>query len=235
MKFFQRGALFLASLLPLLNAAPVPEPATNAVVPNVEGKYIITLKEGVDTNSHINWVSDVHRRSLERRQDAGAAPAGVEKTYEINTFKAYAGHFDDDTVEQIRNNADVAIVEADQIWHTTALTTQTGATYGLGAISHRSGRSTTYVYDSSAGTGTYGYVVDTGINTAHVQFGGRATLGYNAAGGQHVDTVGHGTHVAGTIGSTTYGVAKRANLISVKVFQGESVGDSLLDIHHLIY
>lgn len=66
-------------------------------------------------------------------------------------------------------------------------------------------------------------MVDTGINTEHVEFGGRASLAYNAVGGtDHVDTAGHGTHVAGTIGSATYGVAKLAKLLSVKVFDGDS-------------
>ncbi|CRK37699.1 hypothetical protein BN1708_020337, partial [Verticillium longisporum] len=65
----------------------------------------------------------------------------------------------------------------------------------------------------SAGQGTYAYVVDSGVQVGHSQFGGRATLGSNPAGGAHTDTSGHGTHVAGTIGGSTYGVAKRTNII----------------------
>lgn len=122
----------------------------------------------------------------------------------------------------------VAHVEEDQIWYIDALTSQSGAPWGLGAISHKGEASTTYIYDTSAGEGTYAYVVDTGINVDHEEFGGRASLAYNAVGGQHVDSVGHGTHVAGTIGGETYGVSKKANLLSVKVFQGESSSTSII-------
>lgn len=100
--------------------------------------------------------------------------------------------------------------------------------HGLGSISSRTSGSTRYVYDDSAGSGTYAYVVDTGILTSHTQFGGRASLGYNAVGGSHTDTNGHGTHVAGTIGGSTYGVAKRTNLISVKVFSGTTSSTSII-------
>ncbi|XXG97977.1 [Pyruvate dehydrogenase [acetyl-transferring]]-phosphatase 1, mitochondrial [Hypoxylon texense] len=78
---------------------------------------------------------------------------------------------------------------------------------------------TDYVYDSKAGEGTYAYIIDSGLLTTHEEFEGRAFLGYNAVDGEFVDDSGHGTHVAGTIGGKTYGVAKKANLISVKIFE----------------
>ena len=83
-------------------------------------------------------------------------------------------------------NLQVAYIEKDAKVYANALTSQTGATYGLGRISHRNQDSTTYVYDSSAGSGTTVYVVDTGIYTAHSQFGGRATFGANYISGSPV-------------------------------------------------
>jgi len=122
----------------------------------------------------------------------------------------------------------VESVEKDKIWSLYAITTQSSATWGLGSISHTSSGSTSYVYDSNAGTGTYAYIVDTGLLNTHSEFGSRAQLGYNAVGGDFVDSHGHGTHVAGTIGGTTYGVAKKATLISVKVFQGSQSSTSII-------
>lgn len=103
--------------------------------------------------------------------------------------------------------------------------TQTNAPWGLGRISHREPGSTDYVYDASAGEGTYAYIIDTGIYVDHEDFGGRATWGINLAeDGIDKDGNGHGTHVAGTTGGSTYGVAKKTNLIAVKVLDSEGSG-----------
>lgn len=224
-----RAALYLASLLPLVAAVPLPQDTASAPAVPIPGKYIVTLKEGVDTESHTSWVSDIQARSLSRRQDGTTAPDGVEQTYEIASFKGYAGEFDEATLNEIKASPDVAAVEADQVWTISALVTQSPAIYGLASISHRKTGASNYIYDGSAGQNTYAYVVDTGINTGHVEFEGRASLGYNAVSGvAFTDTVGHGTHCAGTIGSKTYGVAKKANLIAVKVFDGESGSTSTI-------
>lgn len=110
-----------------------------------------------------------------------------------------------------------------------AITGQAGAPYGLGTISHRSPGSTNYIYNNATPSSrVYAYIVDTGLLTTHTQFGGRASLGYNAAGGSNADTIGHGTHVAGTIGGITYGVAKTTTIIAVKVFSTSSSSTSVI-------
>ena len=82
----------------------------------------------------------------------------------------------------------------------------------------------TYRYDSSAGDGVTAYVLDTGVNLEHDEFEGRAEFGTNTVGGPNEDSYGHGTHVAGTIAGKTFGVAKKASIISVKVLDSRGYG-----------
>jgi subtilisin family serine protease len=108
------------------------------------------------------------------------------------------------------------------------LVTQEGAPWGLGAISHREPGSDEYIYDEAAGDGTFAYVVDSGIRETHEQFEGRATAAWTAFEGDHEDTDGHGTHVAGTIAGRDFGVAKKAHVLAAKVFQGDSSSTSII-------
>ncbi|KAE8349339.1 subtilisin-like protein [Aspergillus coremiiformis] len=230
MQFIKRTLLLLGAVLPVVLGVPIQE--TPGGAEKLPGKYIVTFKSGIKPakiRQHTTWATTLHRRSLERRDAAdGEPPSGIEHSYRINKFAGYAGSFDDKTIDEIRKNEDVAYVEADQVFHLVGLTTQTGAPWGLGSISHKGQQSTDYIYDTSAGKGTYAYVVDSGVNINHEEFEGRASLAYNAAGGEHIDSIGHGTHVSGTIAGKTYGVAKKANILSVKVFRGESSSTSII-------
>lgn len=106
-----------------------------------------------------------------------------------------------------------------------AYVSQSGAPWGLSRISSQSRGGTTYTYDSTAGAGTCAYVIDTGIYTSHPEFEGRATFLANYAGdGSNTDGNGHGTHCAGTIGSKSYGVAKKTQLYAVKVLGADGSG-----------
>jgi subtilisin family serine protease len=111
----------------------------------------------------------------------------------------------------------VSYVEPDGV--VTADTTQTGATWGIDRIDQRSlPLSGTYTYFAT-GSGVKAYIIDTGIRYTHTQFGGRAIKGVDevTAGGTASDCNGHGTHVSGTVGGSTYGVAKAVTLVSVRV------------------
>ncbi|MGI5212882.1 S8 family peptidase [Plantactinospora sp. CA-290183] len=120
----------------------------------------------------------------------------------------------------------VAFVEQD---HRVALddTQLNPPNWGLDRIDQRElPLDTSYTYPSGGGTGVRGYVVDTGIRLSHQDFDGRAVTGVDLVdGGAADDCNGHGTHVAGTLGGTTLGVAKRATLVAVRVFDCIGAGN----------
>jgi subtilisin family serine protease/regulation of enolase protein 1 (concanavalin A-like superfamily) len=120
----------------------------------------------------------------------------------------------------------VAFVEEDAIVRVSA--TQTSPpNWGLDRIDQRN-RPLNGLYNySSQGTGVNAYVIDTGIGISHPDFEGRAAFAFDAVGdGQPpgTDCVGHGTHVAGIVGSETYGVAKNVNIFSVRAIGCDSLG-----------
>ncbi|KAJ4308545.1 hypothetical protein N0V84_012029 [Fusarium piperis] len=161
-------------------------------------------------------------------------------------WHGYFGEFDEDTIKEIEASPEVAFIEPDHkihlqgddedgkvyLWEQPGQlskrfsTTQQNAPWGLGAISHREPGPDSYTYDTSAGAKSYAYVVDSGVQINHSEFQGRAIAGHSVFPGANVDTIGHGTHVAGTIAGKTYGVAKKAQIISVKVFQGRESSTS---------
>jgi subtilisin family serine protease len=96
-------------------------------------------------------------------------------------------------------------------------TTQTNPpSWGIDRIDQRNlPLSASYTY-TRTGTGVHAYIIDSGVDPTHPNFGGRATFDFNGLDSNNTDCNGHGTHVAGTIGSTSYGVAKNVRLHGVK-------------------
>ncbi|HEY0639184.1 MAG TPA: S8 family peptidase [Pseudonocardiaceae bacterium] len=176
-------------------AAPlVPVAEADGVV--VPGEYIVTTRPGAVTVAADAGVAVLHR-------------------YE-HALHGFAARLDDRQLRALRRDKDVLAIEPNQVVH--ALTTQTPTpNWGLDRIDQRALPLNNQYTFTSTGTGVTAYVIDTGIQPTHPEFAGRAVIGYDATGGNGIDCNGHGTHIAGIIGSATYGVAKRVRLSAVRV------------------
>jgi subtilisin family serine protease len=171
------------------------------------------------------------------RDDAGdaaelaarqVAAGGGELHYTYRyALKGFAATLPAHAVEGLRRNPNVAYIEPDHLAR-PAIGIQSGAPWNLDRVDQRDlPLSGTYGYHND-GSGVRVYVIDSGIRTAHPEFGGRASIGYDACHTQcdtlARDLYGHGTRVAGIIGASTYGVAKGARLISVRVLDNAGAG-----------
>ncbi|HET9984078.1 MAG TPA: S8 family serine peptidase [Longimicrobiales bacterium] len=132
-----------------------------------------------------------------------------------SALRGFAAALSESAVTGLRANPLVDTIAPDHILAATG--TQSNPPWGLDRSDQRNlPLSTSFTYGSD-GTGVRVYVLDTGIMTSHADFGTRAVLGPNFVPGSNSDCNGHGTHVAGTVGGTTYGVAKGVSLVSVRV------------------
>ncbi|HSU13766.1 S8 family serine peptidase [Longimicrobium sp.] len=147
-----------------------------------------------------------------------AAHGGTRHYTYQHALKGFAATLPSSAIEALRHNPNVAYVEPDRV---AALdqTAQPSPVWNLDRVDQRRLPMDGTYYYAWAGAGVTAYIIDTGIQTSHPEFGGRAQVGYDAFGGNGQDCTGHGTHVAGTVGGATYGVAKAVKLVSVRVFE----------------
>jgi subtilisin family serine protease len=163
----------------------------------IQDQYIVVFKAGASPRAAAAAV--------------GATPIHVYHA----ALNGFAARLNAAQVTALRNNPHVDYISPDEV--VTATGTQMYPTWGLDRIDQRyRPLNSTYTYGRT-GAGVNLYVIDTGIRFTHTEFGGRAVPGYDVFGGNGSDCNGHGTHVAGTAGGSTYGVAKGVNLISVRV------------------
>ncbi|GLC23679.1 S8 family peptidase [Roseisolibacter agri] len=155
---------------------------------------------------------------------AASQGAEIRYTYQ-HALRGFAARMSAQAAGALARNPNVAYVEQDQEMY--ASTEQAGATWGIDRIDQRSlPLSTTYAY-TATGSGVTAYIIDTGIRFSHGEFDGRATSGFDAVdGGAADDCNGHGTHVAGTVGGETYGVAKGVSLVAVRVLSCSGSGST---------
>lgn len=129
--------------------------------------------------------------------------AATTSTFNIGSFKGFTGTFSPSLLQTVAALTQVKYIEPNTVVRASALTTQANApyvpssscvlasayfnSYGLARISHRNLGSTSYVYDNSAGAGTFSYIIDTGIYVEHVEFEGRATFGANFVDSDNFD------------------------------------------------
>ncbi len=186
--------------------------ATSSPREPIAGRYIVVFRQGVDVDGEASRLATKH-------------VGKVKFTYHA-ALRGMAIELPDAVAAALAAEPTVASIEQDQVM--SIVTTQTGATWGLDRIDQRSmPLDGSYTYNAD-GTGVTAYIIDTGILFGHTQFGGRAVKGYDAVtvGGAASDCNGHGTHVAGTVGGSTYGVAKNVNLVAVRVLDCNGSGST---------
>jgi subtilisin family serine protease len=204
----------------------------------VAGQYIVVLKGALPIKP---TERSEHAATAEDARVASSVKATPLFEYDAD-IKGFAADLTHLQLRDLRHSAQVEYVEPDA--GVEELDTQTGAPWNLARIDERTlNLDGLYQYSPTAGSGVHVYIIDTGIQTNNVDFGGRASNGYDAIGGtgSGSDCNGHGTHVAGTVGGTKYGVAKRATLVGVRVLNcagsgtvaGVIAGVNWVTAHHV--
>ena len=200
-------AIALMSVVSMLHAGELLE-VTGKVIPN---EYIVVFKTDFAPG-------------LERAASVNAAAARfnarVEKVYE-NVLNGALMSMDKRRASAMANDPSIAFIEPNQIFYANE-------TWGLDHIDQRNLPLDNVYSPSFDGTGIHAYIIDTGVRAGHVDFSGRMGNGYDAIDGDNNpnDCNGHGTHVAGTVGGSTWGVAKNVTIHGVRVLDCNGSGST---------
>ncbi|PSR88775.1 protease [Coniella lustricola] len=202
----------------------------------ISDAYIVVYHDNITdtavTAHQAHWATTLAKRNIGKRSTNISTRTGSQanhpaipnrplsitvRTFSIGSMRAMALDADASTAVEVQSADEVAFLEADAHVYLTSVVEQGNSTTGLARLSAKQTGQRDYFYDDSAGQGVTAFVVDSGIMIDHVEFEGRAEWGFNAVNDNNTDENGHGSHVAGTIGGATFGVAKKISLVAVKV------------------
>jgi len=181
----------------------------------IPGEYVVMLRHGVTDDDFSR-----HVKNLKGNYTLASGSNEVLNVFQIGSqFKALHLRLTDEMVRATIVDPMVSVVEPNRIYRANqACHVQRNCIWNLDRIDEREIDlvDPDYHFDSECADVT-AYIIDTGILLTHVEFGGRATFGFNSVDGNNADCNGHGTHVASTVGGTLYGVCKQIKLVAVKV------------------
>ncbi|KAF9344413.1 hypothetical protein BGX26_004397 [Mortierella sp. AD094] len=208
--------ILIAACLALVQAAPLLSGAKNGKP--IPDSYIVVLKDGHSAKTFKPKFDDVAKRQNGR----GVKPK-IHREYKA--IPGFHASLNKAALKEIQNMPEIAYIEQDAVVKINAQESNPPS-WGLTRVSEVDlDLSQPYVYNDNAGQGITAYIVDTGVYAEHNEFGGRATLAANFVDGSaNTDENGHGTHVSGTIGGSTYGVAKKVKIVGVKVLDAQGSG-----------
>lgn len=216
-------ALGGAAAAPGVSATAAPAPQGPAAQAGDTQAPLVQAAKAIDGRYIVVFDRDTTRaEATDSRADARKDGAEIKRVY--TNIGGYAAALSDAELAAVRSDPDVAFVQEDG--RVSIEATQTGATWGLDRSDQRARPTNgTYTY-SRTGSGVRVFVIDTGINGSHSEFTGRVAAGATAIndGRGTTDCNGHGTHVAGTVGGTRYGIAKGATLVPVRVLDCQGSG-----------
>ena len=186
-----------------------------------------------------NWLLeriDAHH-SVARAENSTPSPPKnqIRHAFSVGNLQGLSGTFSKELLEELRTHPQVDLIEEDRIVQATDVDVNQGQSAVLEESPHSWGidridqaslpLNQKYFYNQYGGEGIDVYLIDTGIDINNVEFEGRASMPVNLLkDGVTGDCSGHGTHVAGTVGGAQFGVAKKANLIGVRVLDCKSTG-----------
>ncbi len=172
----------------------------------IPGRYVVIFK---------NEVTDPAATAAAVVRSHGGQ---LHHTYSA-AIKGFAASLPEAALQGIRNNPNVSIVEQDQTVSASQTSPQNQVTWGLDRIDQADRPLDTQYHFTGNGGGVNAFIIDTGIRSDHADFSGRLRPGFTAIadGNGTNDCNGHGTHVAGTVGGTTWGVAKGVSITPVRV------------------